>query len=161
MREDSIAQIAKALARLVLIVSPSSVSLNFIVEWSKTVRARKSACDGRDGGPMVRRGPWTFYHKACRVVAFESPLISPVFYYFSPPSSAVLQVRRTICSGGLGYLICIQPLHHSLHSVEVTAKPLVPVLCLPAVQMVPLFTLRVLSLECSSVNASLCLCADT
>lgn len=79
---------------------------------------------------------------------------------FVPPS-AVLQVRRTICSSGLGYLICIQPLHHSLHSVEVRTK-----LCGARPASVCssngcFIYLHVLSPEYSSVNGSLCLCTDT
>lgn len=49
MRADSIAQIAKALARLVLVVSPPFVTLNFIEEWSKTVCSQKLPCDANAG----------------------------------------------------------------------------------------------------------------
>lgn len=41
MKADSITQIAKALARLALVVFSPFVSLNFILEWSKTVKFSK------------------------------------------------------------------------------------------------------------------------
>ena len=51
MRADSIAQIAKALARLVLVVSPPFVTLNFIVDGQKQY-VLKMPCDANVG---VRR----------------------------------------------------------------------------------------------------------
>lgn len=47
-------------------------------------------------------------------------------FHFFPPlplsSCTVLQVWRTVCSSDLGHLVFVHRLHHSLHSVEVTAK---------------------------------------
>lgn len=115
MRPDSIAQIAKALARLVPLVSPPFVTLNFIVEWSKTVRIQNALWRQRWG---------------------HGDLILTALF-----SSAVLQVWWTVCSSDLGYLISIHPLHHSLHSVEVTMRMFVLVLCLlPVVQVGCFFT---------------------
>lgn len=69
-----------------------------------------------------------FLSRSCRVTACKRCFVLTVLF-----SSAVLQVRRTVCSSGLGYLVNIHPLHHSPHSVEVTMRTFVPVLCLSEV----------------------------
>lgn len=127
------------------------------------------ACDTNVGVWCSDALLWRFITKH-----FESFDIS---FYFAVRffSFAVLQVWRTICSSGLGHLICIHPLHHSLHSVEVTARMLVFVPCLSVVQMVVLllifvitcyhtattkmFSLRLTS-ERSQVNVWVCLCVQ-
>lgn len=75
MRADSIAQIAKALARLVLVVSPPFVILNFIVEWSKTVPSQNVLWTnvGVQWSDVVT---WLFLtkllsHGACALLCFD------------------------------------------------------------------------------------------
>lgn len=114
MRADSIAQIAKALARLVLVVSPPFVTVYFIVEWSKTVNSQNTLWR-QHRSPTVWCGCLTFYHKAV-----ESQDVKRCFVLTVLLSFAVLQVRWTVCSSGLGYLIGIHSFHYSRHSVEVT-----------------------------------------
>lgn len=67
----------------------------------------------------------TFYHKA-----FESQHVNDDLFCVCFFSSVVLEVWWTLCSSVLGYLISIQPLHHSLHSVEVTKQMFFIILCM-------------------------------
>lgn len=116
MRADSIAQIAKALARLVLVVSPPFVTVYFIVEWSKTVNSQNTLWRQHQS-PTVWCDCLAFYHKAV-----ESQDVKRLFVLTVLLSSAVLQVWWTVCSSGLGDLIRIHSFHYSHHSVEVTMR---------------------------------------
>lgn len=82
MRTDSIAQIAKALARLVLVVSHPFVTLNLIVEWSKTVHSQ-SALWHHHWGLVVWCGHLTFLHKAVKSQHVEFFVLTVIFFFCS------------------------------------------------------------------------------
>lgn len=124
MRPDFIGQIAKALARSLLVVFPPFVTLNFIVEWSETVRSQNTAWRQRRV-PLIWCGQFIL-KKYIKPV--ESRLVKDALSW-RRFLSAVLQVRWTVCSSGLGYFISIHDFHHSHHTVEVTLCAFVLILC--------------------------------
>lgn len=155
MREDSIAQIAKALARLGLIVSPPFVTLNFIVEWSKTVHARNGLWR-QCWGLVVWCGPFTFYHKAVESQHSRCPLIFTVLFLFCSITSVADNLQQwpwvpylhtastpfSSLSGGNNEDVCASPLSFC------SSNGCFYCLCL-------------LSLEYDSVNGSVHLCTDS
>lgn len=85
--------------------------------------------------------------QCCWVTACKRCFFLPVLF-----SSAVLQVWRTVCSSGLGYLISIYHFHNSHHTVEVGLMFFLLFFSVSACSS------DLLSLQRDSVNISVALC---